>query len=174
MHIPTDPDSQCHFVVKGNIPQRAEIVHVAPQPGRPRHAPNDGNAPQSRPQVDVVEAEPALAAVMLAVQHIVELDEARVQVLDERRGIRCHRLGVELQFGIHVQSGHGRIPGAIALPLGFLVRRQLVILNEGVTGIELLEFWQQARGDVPRTLERAQEDLRGFLPRLDVLATGGG
>jgi len=49
-----------------------------------------------------------------------------------------------------------------------------VVLDEGVSAVELLEFGEEARGDVARPLEGAEEDLDGFLPGLDVLAAGGG
>ena len=49
-----------------------------------------------------------------------------------------------------------------------------MILDEGVAAVDLLEFGEEAGGDVARSLEGAEEDLYGFLPCFDVFAAGGG
>mmetsp|Transcript_28177 Transcript_28177/g.83036 ORF Transcript_28177/g.83036 Transcript_28177/m.83036 type:complete len:240 (-) Transcript_28177:390-1109(-) len=110
---------------------------------------------------------------MLAVHHIVQLHELGVQILDHGGGILGHGLGVQLQLFVHV---HARVGvGPVPLPLGLFVGRELMILDEGQSAVELLKFGQESRGDVPRTLEGAEHDLDGFLPRLDVgPARGGG
>mmetsp|Transcript_27428 Transcript_27428/g.56906 ORF Transcript_27428/g.56906 Transcript_27428/m.56906 type:complete len:274 (-) Transcript_27428:84-905(-) len=109
---------------------------------------------------------------MLAVQHILQLDQPRIQIFDERRRIARHGLGIQLKFGLHIHPGIlGR---AVPLPLRLVIRRQLMILDEGVPSVELLKLRKQPRGHVARTLQRAEEGLHGLLPGLDVLPARGG
>mmetsp|Transcript_32803 Transcript_32803/g.69205 ORF Transcript_32803/g.69205 Transcript_32803/m.69205 type:complete len:217 (+) Transcript_32803:306-956(+) len=110
--------------------------------------------------------------MMLAVQHIIQLNKPRVQILNQRRRIRRHGLGIKVQLDIHIHAGVLLAP--ITLPLGLFVRRELMVFDKGVTSIELLEFGKEAGGNVSGSLEGAEEGLDGFLPGLDVLASGGG
>lgn len=49
-----------------------------------------------------------------------------------------------------------------------------MVFDKGMTAIELLEFRKETRGNIPRALQRPQQDLHGFLPALNILATARG
>ena len=49
-----------------------------------------------------------------------------------------------------------------------------MIFYEGMTTVNLLEFWEEASSDIARTLEGSKEDLDGFLPSFEILSCGGG
>ncbi len=49
-----------------------------------------------------------------------------------------------------------------------------MVFDKGVAAVELLEFGEEAGGDVAWALEGAEERLDGFLPCFDVGASCGG
>lgn len=49
-----------------------------------------------------------------------------------------------------------------------------MVLDKGVTAVNLLKFWEETCGHVAGTLEGTEESLDGFLPGFDVLPTGSG
>mmetsp|Transcript_34421 Transcript_34421/g.78584 ORF Transcript_34421/g.78584 Transcript_34421/m.78584 type:complete len:102 (+) Transcript_34421:80-385(+) len=65
-------NSKRHLVVQRNIAERADIIHVRAQFAGPLYASDDSDASEPCPEIDVVQAETPLAAVVLTVQHVIK------------------------------------------------------------------------------------------------------
>mmetsp|Transcript_22967 Transcript_22967/g.54200 ORF Transcript_22967/g.54200 Transcript_22967/m.54200 type:complete len:254 (+) Transcript_22967:90-851(+) len=163
-------NSKRHLVVQRNIAERADIIHVRAQFAGPLYASDDSDASEPCPEIDVVQAETPLAAVVLTVQHVIQFHKSRVQILDHVRGVRGHSLGVQLELRVHVHA----INLVGALPLRFLVGGKLVVFDKCVPSVQLLELWEESRRDIPRPLQGAEQRLYRFLPCLNVGSARGG
>ncbi len=104
---------------------------------------------------------PPLTTVMLFVQNFFQIHAHCVEVRGQQDRVSCHGLGIQpwIDYYIHPEI----LLGVTPLPLGLLVERDLVFLDECMLVVKMLELRDQARDEVVATLEGDQEGLDWLL-----------